>query len=245
MTLTDNQPNMATISVADVALTFPHAMEILNHHNLDYCCGGKKSFAEVCEAAGLNAESIWQEINIMEANHGEDNRMRFDTWDVPLLINFIIQHHHHYVRQAIPQIQELLDKVCSVHGEDSPWLINVRENFSELAEELLNHLPKEEKVLFPALQKIFDGTYPACEPSVVRASIGAPIEVMEHEHDRAGALIKSIRSQTDAYTLPPYACPTFKLTYTMLSQFDKDLMQHIHLENNILFPKVMGKESCL
>ena len=233
MTITDNEFDISKISIADIAVTFPHAVEILSKYNLDYCCGGKKPFVKVCEKAGLNPELIWSEIESSRANRGMDNRMQFDLWDTSLLINFIEQHHHSYVRQSIPKIKELLNKVCSAHGEDSPFLIMVRDDFNEVAEELLNHMPKEEQVLFPALRELQNG---ATAPN-----LSAPISVMEHDHERAGALIKSIRTLTNNYTPPSYACPTFKVTYIMLDQFDKDLMQHIHLENNILFPKAIGK----
>ena len=115
MTTIDDQLDMASVTVADLATTFPDALEILNRYNLDYCCGGKKPFVEACEKAGLDAASIWREIELVTTNRGADSRMRFDTWDSPLLIDFIVQHHHKYVRESIPMIQELLDKVCEVH----------------------------------------------------------------------------------------------------------------------------------
>jgi len=233
MTTTADHIKMENISVADVALTFPQAIEILHRHNLDYCCGGKKPFVQMCEKAGLNPESIWQELLQAKANAGSDQRMRFDTWDAPLLIDFILQHHHSYVRESIPHIQELLNKVCDVHGEDSPFLLQVRDDFNALAEELTHHMPKEEEILFPAIRKL----YSAQDANASTFNLQAPIQVMEHEHENAGALIKSIRQLTNNYAPPEYACPTFKATYIMLEQFDKDLMQHIHLENNILFPK--------
>ncbi|HEX5169235.1 MAG TPA: iron-sulfur cluster repair di-iron protein [Cyclobacteriaceae bacterium] len=242
MTIASDRLDMEQVSVADVALTFPQALEIFNRYGLDYCCGGKKLFTSACEKAGLDAGSVWQEIQSAAANRGADSRVRFDTWDAPLLISFIVQHHHQYVRTAIPQIQELLDKVCSVHREDSPFLLTVRENFNDLAEELLNHMPKEEQVLFPAIQKMFGGNSFASD-SVILNNLNMPIEVMEDEHERAGDLIKSIRSLTNQYIPPVYACPTFKMTYIMLEQFDNDLMQHIHLENNILFPKAKSMAS--
>ncbi|HEY3406318.1 MAG TPA: iron-sulfur cluster repair di-iron protein [Ohtaekwangia sp.] len=234
----DEQLDMASVTVADIALTFPYSLEILNRYNLDYCCSGKKNFVDACDKAGLPVEKIWREILLSKSNVSGDNRVRFDTWEVPLLIDFIIQHHHRYVRESIPQIQELLDKVCSVHGEDSPVLYLIRSDFSELAEELLQHLPKEEQVLFPAIRRIFDRNSPSCYISPIPEHLGGPIAVMEHEHDRAGQLIKSIRKSSENYTPPAYACPTFQLTYKMLREFETDLLQHIHLENNILFAKV-------
>lgn len=244
MTPVEEQFDLHTATVADIALTFPNSLEILNRYNLDYCCGGKKFFTKVCERAGLDAESIWQEIQLCVANQGSDSRMRFDTWEAPLLIDFIVQHHHHYVRDSIPQIQALLDKVCHAHGDDSPFLVTVREEFNTLAKELLNHMPKEEEVLFPAIRKLFANSASEFEANMKHSQLKAPIIIMEDEHEIAGRLIKSIRSLTNHYTPPAYACPSFKMTYIMLHQFDNDLMQHIHLENNILFPKITRKNAC-
>lgn len=245
MIITEKQPDMADLSVADVVLAFPQALQILNRYNLDYCCGGKKPFIKVCENAGLNAESIWREIQLAVVNHGGDTRLRFNSWDAPLLIDFIVQHHHQYVRDSIPQIQALLDKVCNAHGEDSPFLLSVRDRFNSLAAELQNHLPKEEEVLFPAIRRLLVSRVSGAMPAVGQGQLSVPILNMEDEHEIAGDLIKSIRSLTNHYTPPVFACPTFRLTYIMLDQFDRDLMQHIHLENNILFPKVLREQAAL
>jgi regulator of cell morphogenesis and NO signaling len=148
-----------------------------------------------------------------------------------------VQHHHEYVREAIPSIRALLDKVCNVHADTNPELLTVRAEFEALAEELIGHMPKEEQILFPAIKRIEGQPIAPVESSISPAALDMPIMVMEEEHDRAGTLIKSIRERTNHYTPPDYACPTFQLTYTMLQEFDNDLLQHIHLENNILFPR--------
>ena len=126
--------------------------------------------------------------------------------------------------------------------EDSPFLPAVRDRFNRLAEELLDHLPKEEEILFPAARKLFHASASARDKGGIPLHLDAPIAVMEHEHEEAGKLIKGIRALTDNYTPPGFACPTYKITYVMLNQFDKDLMQHIHLENNILFPKIIAAQ---
>lgn len=242
MTTIEDQLEMANATVADIALTFPDALEVLNRHNLDYCCGGKKPFVEVCENAGLDAESIWREIHQSTTSRGPGGQMRFETWDPPLLVDFIEQHHHKYVRESIPMIKELLDKICDVHREDSPFLLAVRDRFTRLAEELLDHMPKEEEVLFPAARRLFHASASSGDETEIQYSLEAHIHVMEHEHEEAGRLIKGIRALTDNYTPPDFACPSYRITYIMLSQFDKDLMQHIHLENNILFPKIIDAQ---
>lgn len=233
MTTTDNTLDFSTCTVADLALQFPQAVAIFNTYYLDYCCHGKTPFVQACEEAGLNPHKIWQEIMETKFIQEPKSRMRFENWDAPLLIDYINQNHHTYVREAIPQIKELLNKIAEVHGTDSPYVLTVRDTFFALAEELLNHLPKEEEILFPAILRLQKSD----NRKEVAASVQFPISVMEYEHDHAGDLIKSLRTLTSHYTPPASACPTFQFTYKMLQEFDEDLMQHIHLENNILFPK--------
>jgi regulator of cell morphogenesis and NO signaling len=244
MILTDEQTDMSKFSMSEVVLTFPGALEIVKKYNLDFCCGGKKPFSEVCTKAGADPDLVWREIMEARSNRRTDSALNFASWDVPKLIDFILEHHHTYVRSSIPQIKQLLEKVCSVHGEDSPNLFSVSEDFDDLADELMAHMPKEEEFLFPAMKRIFDPNRDYQNVSLAQADLEMPIEVMEHEHDRAGDLIKSIRALTHGYTPPSYACPTFKMTYVMLNQFDDDLMQHIHIENNVLFPKAAGGSIC-
>ncbi len=183
MILTDDELDMTTASVADVALAFPQALEVFHHYGLDYCCGGRKPFVQTCEKAGLNPEAIWQEIRQVRSNYGDDNRMRFDTWDAPLLIDFIVQHHHKYVRESIPAIQALLDKVCHAHSDDSPFVLDISNDFNDLADELLMHMPKEEAILFPAMRQLHNNNQ--LDKAVAQSSLAAPIEVMEHDHESA------------------------------------------------------------
>lgn len=223
-------------TVAEIALAVPQAIEVFNRHHLDYCCGGKKPLAEACERAGLDLQQIIQEIETVQQGARVSNGIRFETLEPSLLIDFIVQHHHQYVREAIPQIVELLSRVVEAHGQDKPELSNVRALFIDLADELLHHLPKEEEILFPAIKQFLKASH--AEGFAIRASVQAPVVVMEYEHEEAGNLVKAIRLLTNNYTVHEGACPTFRLTYTMLEEFDKDLMQHIHLENNVLFPMV-------
>ena len=227
MTASCSIPNTTSLHVAEVVLSYPNALTVLNRYSIDYCCGGKRSLKEACDKVGLNADTVWDEI-VHGRNNGNSYLSRFTTWQAPLLVDYILQNHHAYVKEVIPQLQELLDKVCSVHGEDHIALAEVRDDFNDLAEELLTHMQKEEKILFPAIKK---GSQNAL-------TIVGPISVMEDEHEHAGDLMKSIRQLTNHYTVPRDACPTFQVTYKKLEEFDQDLMQHIHLENNILFEKL-------
>jgi regulator of cell morphogenesis and NO signaling len=233
MTATEQNLEMATASVAEVALNFPQSIAVFNQHNIDYCCNGKKSFVQVCEKANLQPQIVWEEIQEKQHNSDGDHLLHFESWDLSFLIDFIVQHHHNYVRDSIPQLELLLNKVCTKHGADQPQLMEIRKDFYALADELLGHLPKEEGILFPAIKRLINNKDSG------GLNLSSPVSVMEHEHEIAGKLIKSIRSLSNDYTPHANACLSFQMTYKLLQEFENDLMQHIHLENNILFPKAL------
>jgi regulator of cell morphogenesis and NO signaling len=236
MTTTDQTFAMETASVADIALRFPQSIGIFNRYNLDYCCNGKKSFQQMCTKASLDAASVWSEILAKQEAATHDPRDVFENWELPLLIDHIVSHHHAYVRESIPQLQALLTKICKVHGDEHPELEEIRDEFNELSDELIHHLPKEENVLFPAIK----GMIAKSNDRLLLQSIQAPVAVMEDEHETAGRLIKSIRSKTNNFTPPENACLSYQMTFKLLQEFEADLMQHIHLENNIVFPKALS-----
>ena len=232
----DQPLSLSTATIADVALIYPHAMAILDRHNLDYCCDGKTSFVQACEARKLNAENIWDEIN--ETIPLENSRIRFEDWRTKQLIDFILEHHHRFIRQSIPEVSSLLDTVCSIHGEDDLAVLSVRDDFNDLAAELKNHLVKEESVLFPAIRRILEPDPGTSGRPSLDSNIMVLIAAMEQDHRFAGDLLNSLRNMTQYYTPPDYACPTYRAAYHLLQDLDTDLVQHIHLENNILFPRV-------
>jgi len=237
MISTDETLKMSTATMADAVLYFPQAADIFKKYDLDYCCGGKMLFETACRNAHLDPQKIWTEIQQAPLKRQSGNQLNFENWNSSVLVDFIVQHHHEYVRESIPRIRELLEKVSQVHRDTNPELLLIRNEFDELAEELLGHLPKEEQILFPAIKRIEGQPIVSVESEISPMALSMPIKVMEDEHEDAGTLIKSIRSRTNHYALPAYACPTYQLTLTMLEEFDNDLMQHIHLENNILFPR--------
>ncbi|MCU0367653.1 MAG: iron-sulfur cluster repair di-iron protein [Cyclobacteriaceae bacterium] len=241
MVSTEQYEQMKAATVAEVALSYPQAITIFNKYNLDYCCHGSINFTKACRQSALDPELVWEEIQQAPATQKSSNQLNFRKWTSTMLIDFIVQHHHEYIRDSIPKIRELLDKITSVHGDTNPELLGVQSDFEELAEELLNHLPKEEEILFPAIKRI-EGTESAVTDNVIMpSSLRVPMRIMEDEHERAGELIMSIRKKTDNYTVPSYGCPTYQLAYIMLQEFDNDLIQHIHIENNILFPRIKNE----
>lgn len=233
-TIINNTLEGNEMTVAQLAVSHPGALAVFTKYNIDYCCGGHRSLTEACDKIGVDPKII--EAELSETFSGDAGQhLRLENWSSTLLIDFIIENHHAYVRMAIPQLIALLDKVCDRHGSDNIELLQIRQCFLDLSEELTTHMEKEEMVLFPAI-KGMEGAAVA-NPSIEKI-VRAPISAMEKEHEVAGDLVKQIRWLSSNYTPPEFACPTFQVTYKKLREFDNDLMRHIHLENNILFERL-------
>lgn len=225
-------------TVAQLAISHPGALAVFTKYNIDYCCGGHRSLEDACRRVGLDPEKIKAEI--FQSAAGETSQtIRPENWSSTFLVDYIIQNHHSYVKEAIPEVQAFLDKVCDAHGNDCIELLQIRENFLDLSEELTSHMEKEEVVLFPAIKRLDSKN---SEDHPLTSSMQGPVGEMEHEHVIAGDLVKQIRALSGNYTPPDFACPTFRITYKKLQEFDNDLMKHIHLENNILFERVKDKK---
>lgn len=232
------------LTVAELAISDAGALAVFTKYNIDYCCGGHRSLEDACRRIGLDPEKIRAEISQLPKEQSTP-ALRPESWNSAFLADYIIQNHHTFVRNAIPELKILLDKVCDAHGDDCEELLKIRENFASLSEELLSHMDKEELVLFPAIKRL-EAQHHSDHP--LAFALQTPISAMEHEHVIAGSLVKKIRELSNNYTSPDFACPTFRITYKKLKEFDSDLMIHIHLENNILFERLrnnLGKgDSC-
>src|SRR5688572_20134679 len=199
-------------TVAQFAISHSGALAVFTKYNIDYCCGGHRSIEDACRRIGLDPEKIKAEI--VQNSEGERSEsIRPDKWSSALLIDYIIGNHHAYVKSAIPELQAFLDKVCDAHGNDCRELLQIRENFIELSEELLSHMEKEELVLFPWIKNLEAEN---SEDQREKSRLMGPIGAMEHEHVIAGDLVKEIRSLSKNYTPPDFACPTFRITYKKL-----------------------------
>jgi regulator of cell morphogenesis and NO signaling len=244
-TLMNNTLEGNPLTVAQLAISYPGALAIFTRYNIDYCCGGHRSLEDACRRIGIDPEQVRSEI--FRASKGEPSTpFRPESWSSTFLIDYIIQNHHTYVKTAIPDIQFFLDKVCDAHGKDCVELLQIRDAFLDLSEELISHMEKEELILFPAIKRLESQKN---EDHPLTATLQAPLGAMEHEHALAGDLVKLIRTLSSNYAPPDFACPTFRITYQKLKEFDNDLMRHIHMENNILFERVKVRKqvegSCL
>lgn len=216
--------------------------QIFKSFGIDFCCGGKKTIAEVCSKKGIDenlVKNALQQVSEAAKDHEND----YQKWDIAFLADYIINTHHQYVKENTSFIMELANKVARVHGEAHPETVRVAELFSIVGQELLQHLNKEEIILFPFIKALSaaqrDG---GALPESAFGSASAPIQMMEAEHEQAGELMHQIREVTNNFSLPPHACNSYTILYKKLDEFENDLHKHVHLENNILFPKSLLAE---
>lgn len=233
---------MTTTTLAEVAAYSPSAVRVLEGYGLDYCCGGKQRFEEACAAKGLTPESVLQEIALAQ---GPDTTER-DWQTAPLgeMVRHITRTHHEYLKLELPALGKRLDKVLTVHGSKDPTALSrLAEVFGSLRAELEMHLRKEEMMLFPVIEQYGRAeALGAPLPPAPFGSIANPIRVMESEHEDAGGALAEIRELTHDFVYPSYACTTVRALYDGLKALEADLHVHIHLENNILFPRAIALE---
>ncbi len=215
---------------------------VFSKYGIDFCCKGNRTIEEACEKKGQDSETILNEINTV-LNTKNDNTIDFKSWPLDLLADYIEKTHHRYVQDKTQILLPFLDKLCKVHGAAHPELFEINELFKGCAGELAQHMKKEELILFPFVKKMVQATL--SHEQIMQPHFGTienPIAMMMHEHDAEGERFRKIASLTHNYTPPADACNTYKVTFAMLQEFEEDLHKHIHLENNILFPKAVELE---
>jgi regulator of cell morphogenesis and NO signaling len=211
--------------------------KIFRKYGIDFCCGGKKTIAEVCQKKNIDISKLSAELNETGRDHSTMPGNP-DEWGLDFLANYIVNIHHAYVKNTIPVLLAWSQKVASVHGQTHPETVRIAELFGKVADELVPHMVKEEKVLFPFINLMVNALRD--NEKLARGSFGTvanPIRMMEYEHEGVGELYMEIEKLSNQFTPPADACSTFKALYATLKEFEDDLFLHIHLENNILFPK--------
>lgn len=230
-------------TVREIAINNPAAVRVFESFGIDYCCGGKRPLQEACDRAKVPISQVLEQLAEVKPEPVAPEETRWADASFLELTEHIVARHHSYVREEAPRLETLLDKVVSRHGPAHPELASIRELFVALSQELFAHMMKEEQVLFPFLQKmeLAAGTHTA-PPCSCFGSVGAPIARMLADHDDAGALTEKMRSLSGDYEAPDGACPSYRGLYHGLQEFERDLHRHVHLENNILFPRALELE---
>jgi len=232
-----------TKTIREIALAAPATTRVFEEYKIDYCCGGKRLLEEACQKQGLDPKPIVDKLNAVLADKTSDPSNPPERKGASELIDYILAKHHVFTAQELERLEPLMNKVVARHGEVHPELKVLQMIFIAMCRDLKLHMRKEESILFPFIQDL-DAAVRLGEP-IPRAhfmTVENPILMMTSEHDMDGARLKRIRELTDDYTPPDGACPSFVALYAGLEDLEKDLHQHIHLENNALFPAAVELE---
>jgi regulator of cell morphogenesis and NO signaling len=243
MVLREEMMAAATQTVREIAQTQPTSIRVFEEFGIEYCCGGGERLIEACAARDVDVDAV---ITALEAAARNENAGVKD-WTKESLANLtkhIVATHHAYCKEELPRLSGLAMKVVKVHGGTNSELALIRARLAELAEELTDHLAEEEVVVFPRIVKLEAEKVSAdVEPAESRISVGNPLALLIQQHDHAGVLLAEIRSLSRDFNAPQYACTTYHAFFEGLKEFERDLHRHVHLENNILFPRAIELEA--
>lgn len=233
--------NFQNRTIREIALDSPLTIRVFEKHKIDFCCGGRVPFTDACQNAGVDPRQVLVELE--QVAPAPSIGAEIEKRNACELIGHIVRTHHAFTRSEVERLIPLAAKVASRHGDNLPQLIELRDIVQSLGDELLVHMQKEEVVLFPYIERLDRAadanTTPVLPPF---GTVNNPVRMMMFEHDQAGEMLRKLRSLSADYTTPEDACPSFKGLYAGLENLERDLHQHIHLENNILFPQAIDLE---
>ncbi|MBU3026186.1 iron-sulfur cluster repair di-iron protein [Zobellia galactanivorans] len=234
-----------TKTIGEIVAKDYRTAQVFKNHSIDFCCKGNRSLEEVAKKNNLNLDLLSAELNEVQ-EEGKGDRLGYQSWPLDLLIDYIEKKHHRYVEKQSTVLRQYLDKLCRVHGQKHPELYEIKDLFTTSAGELAMHMKKEELVLFPFIRKMTAAKQSGKTLGTPHfGTVSNPIQAMMHDHDHEGERFRTIAALSNNYTPPEDACTTYKVAYALLQEFEDDLHQHIHLENNILFSKASELESQL
>ncbi len=215
---------------------------VFKKYGIDFCCQGNRTIDDACQKKNIDGKLVVADLNAVMQSSAQATS-DYQTWPLDLLADYIEKKHHRYVQEKTQEIQPYLDKICRVHGGHHPELLEINDAFLASAGELAMHMKKEELVLFPYIRKMVKAKQ---ENSEVEAphfgTVQNPVQMMMDEHTTEGERFRKIETLSNNYTPPEDACNTYKVTFALLKEFEEDLHLHIHLENNILFPRAIETE---
>lgn len=216
---------------------------VFEKYGIDFCCKGNRTIDDVCNQKNINKENLTKDLELLN-DESQANSNDYNEWPLDLLASYIVQKHHRYVEKQIPVLQTYLKKIAGVHGREHPELFEIAELFNKTAAELTAHMKKEELILFPQIQKLVCTQNDGVENNTIPfGTFKNPISVMMDEHTSEGERFQKIKELSNNYAVPAGACNTYRVAFALLNEFENDLHLHIHLENNILFPKAIAIEN--
>ena len=231
------QKYTAEITVGEIVADDYRTAKVFEAHGIDFCCGGRVAVAAICRQQGIDPAALLQELGTIKDEQPDRSR-NYSAWELPFLADYIVNTHHAYLRENDGEIAAYARKIAEVHGQRHPEVIEIATIFAKIATDMTAHLQEEEEVFFPALKRA-DAARKAGNPPAAadRQAIEASLAKLVREHEEIGDAVHMIRHLSHGYALPADACNTFMITYRKLREFEDDLHKHVHLENNILFPK--------
>jgi regulator of cell morphogenesis and NO signaling len=230
--------------VKEIVLEVPASVGVFERLGIDYCCGGDKRLEDACQAAGRPVEEVLRSLEAAKAAaQAETGATDWSRESLASLMDHIVQKHHTFCRQEISRLEPLLAKVSQAHGENHPELRRLQTIFSGMSQELQMHLIKEEQTLFPYVARMENAvTRGMAFPRPPFGTVQNPVRMMVLEHDNAGAALHEMRKLSVDYQVPPDGCNSYRALYDGLQAFESDMHQHVHLENNVLFPRAVDME---
>jgi regulator of cell morphogenesis and NO signaling len=229
------------MTLGEIVTTDFRAAAILERYGLDFCCRGNRTLEQSCRDAGVRADDVLEQLEAIESSPSHETA--FNEWPLSGLVDYIVSTHHAYVKDALPVLLAHATKIATVHGRRHPELIRVAQLVEQVAAEMTSHMMKEEQILFPYIVRLAEAvTAGAPAPVAPFGTVNNPIHMMEMEHESAGNAMFEIRELTDGYRVPSDGCATYAVCLRELDAFERDLHAHVHLENNILFPKASAME---
>ena len=237
--------NILERNIGELVAEDYRAAQVFKKNKIDFCCNGNRTINEAADAKKIDKNKLAADLlETLSANNNSE--VDVNDWPLDLLADYVTKKHHRYIREKIPVLQQFLDKLARVHGERHPELIEIRELFYQSAEDLEMHLQKEEQILFPFIENVVAAkTSNTAYTPPHFGTVENPVNMMMHEHNNEGERFRKIAELSDDYTPPADGCNTYRVTFAMLQEFENDLHRHIHLENNILFPKAIQLEKLL
>lgn len=218
------------------------AATVFQKYGIDFCCKGGKTITEVCKQKNIDSEQLLLELNEVVTLPSKD-QADYQAWPLDFLADYIVKKHHSYVEHSISALKPFLEKLCNVHGSNHPELFEISKEFIASAGELAVHMKKEEMILFPFIRRMVAAKNNGSQLETPGfGNVENPINMMRHEHDVEGERFRRIAQLTGNYTVPADGCTTYRVAFSLLKDFEEDLHLHIHLENNILFPKALEME---
>ncbi|MFA5668064.1 MAG: iron-sulfur cluster repair di-iron protein [Balneolaceae bacterium] len=226
--------NISQQTVGQIVADDYRVAQVFRAHGIGFCCGGDKSLENVCASKKINLDSILQEVINLKQSGPEQNN--YNDWSLDFLSDYIVQNHHNFVRKVLPELNFYAHKVAKVHGERDPELLDILANVLELSAEISAHIERAESDLYPQIKELVQRN----NTDSLKIDL---VEVLAKENDKLDSIMANLEALTNGFNPPSNACASYRVLFQNLEGFQKDLQKHVHLENNILFPKALAFEN--